>query len=227
VRTLNEDAYLERPDIGLWLVADGMGGHDAGDLASQMVVASINGAGAHDRMSAFVNEVEERLLEVNGRLVDIAQAGSKKATVGSTVVALLALGGFGVCIWAGDSRAYLYRGGRLHTITQDHSEVERLIEEGLLLRVDAQSHPDSNVITRAVGAARQLYLDLEVRELQNHDCYLLCSDGLYKELTEADIAEVFADGDCRSACGALIDMAKAKGGHDNITAVIVRFERSG
>lgn len=224
VRAINEDAFLDRPDIGLWVVADGMGGHEAGDVASRLIVDTLAQVRAHARMSAFVNDVEARLLEVNERLLDLSYEAGVDVTMGSTVVALLISGSHSLCLWAGDSRAYLYRDGQLHPITRDHSHVEELVEKGLLLRVDAERHPEANVITRAVGVARNLYLDLELRELRGQDRYLLCSDGLCKEASEPEMAGMLAAGTCDEASQGLVRLALEHGGPDNVTVVVVQVE---
>jgi serine/threonine protein phosphatase PrpC len=227
VREVNEDAFLERPEVGLWLVADGMGGHHAGDVASRMIVDGLKAVGSHRRLSAFVDDVEGCLLAVNGELVALAGGEQSGAMVGSTVVALLASGGHSLCLWAGDSRAYRLRQGRLQLLTQDHSQVEELIERGLILRVDADRHPEANVITRAVGAGATLCLDLDLHRLQAQDRYLLCSDGLYKEVSEAEIERVLGEGDCAEVCRRLIEMARERGARDNVTVVVVHFEAEG
>lgn len=224
VRAVNEDAFLERPDIGLWVVADGMGGHEAGDVASHMLVDQLARLGPQARMSGFVDAVEGQVLDVNSRLFGMGHRKSAKRTIGSTVVALLACGSHSLSVWAGDSRVYVYRAGHLQAVTRDHSQVEELIEQGLILRVDAERHPEANVITRAVGATDSLCLDLELRDLQEQDRYLLCSDGLYKEVSEPEIAELLGTGTCAEASLALVNLTLERGAHDNVTVVVVDIE---
>ncbi len=225
VRHINEDAFLERSDIGLWMVADGMGGHEAGDVASRMLVDYLARLGPPARMSTFVNDVEGLVLDVNSRLFGMGYRRSAKHTIGSTVVALLAWGSHSLSVWAGDSRVYLYRAGQLQSVTRDHSQVEELIEQGLILRVDAERHPEANVITRAVGATERLCLDVELRELQDRDRYLLCSDGLYKEVSEPEIAELLGAGTCAESSRALVNLTLERGSHDNVTVVVVDIEQ--
>lgn len=225
IRKINEDACLEIPDSGLWVVADGMGGHHAGDVASGMIVDSLQGVGKHDRLSEFVSDVEDRLLDVNRRLIHQAAQSEEPTTIGSTVVALLAFRRHCVCLWAGDSRAYRYRNGQLKRISQDHSEVEKLIEQGQLLREDAASHPEANVITRAVGASEDLYVDVELQELQNGDRFLLCSDGLDKEVTEEEISMSLAKGTCQEACQELVQLTLERGSRDNVTVIVIQFDQ--
>ncbi len=226
-REVNEDAFIACPDAGLWVVADGMGGHDAGDLASQAVVHSMADLLAPERMSMLIDEVEDRLLAVNRYLLEQAATRSRGSTIGSTVVALLAMDTCCACLWAGDSRAYRLRDGVLKTITRDHSQVEELIESGVLLREDAESHPAANVITRAVGASDELYIDIELEKLAAGDVYLLCSDGLYKEVSEREIVECLRKSGCDEICNQLVQLALERDCQDNITVVVIRFGGSG
>ena len=143
--------------------------------------------------------------------------------IGSTVAALLVVDQYGVCLWAGDSRVYRCRDGQLEQLTRDHSHVEELIAEGGLLREEAENHPHANVITRAVGAGEELFLDVELHRLCNADRYLICSDGLYKEVSEAEIAEHMKYGDCVTICRTLVALALERGAHDNVTVVAIKF----
>lgn len=225
IRTINEDAFTDRPDTGLWVVADGMGGHHAGDFASQAIVDSLNQVGAQRRMSSFIEEVEDRLLQVNQMLIEEAAKREEPTTIGSAVVVLLAVQNYCACLWAGDSRAYRLRDGQMHPVSQDHSQVEELVEQGLLLREDAESHPAANVITRAVGAAVELFVDVELVELQDADRFLLCSDGLFKEVSEPEIAQHMQQGSCQDICHGLIELALERGSRDNVTVVAIDFNK--
>jgi serine/threonine protein phosphatase PrpC len=223
VRELNEDAFLSRPDLGLWVVADGMGGHFAGDVASQMIVTQLDQLEPPDSLSKLVEAVEARLVDINTELRDYA-AREETHTIGSTVAALLARGRHGVCLWAGDSRLYRYREGELEQITQDHALVEELVERGVLTRDQAVDHPHANLVTRAVGAADQLYVDVEIFELREGDLFMLCSDGLEKELGDTEISEVIAGCDGEQASHALMEHALAHGARDNVTVVTVHIQ---
>ena len=223
VRTVNQDACLDLPESGLWVVADGVGGHNEGEFASRLIVDTLSQIGGHTRFSEFVNDVEDRLREVHKILVNRA-AVRETGVIGSTVAALLALGQHVVCLWAGDSRVYRYRDGQLVQITQDHSQVEELIEDGSVQRDEAKAYPQANVITRAVGADEELYLDAELQKLHNADRYLICSDGLYKEVSEAEIAVHMKYGDCMTICRTLVALALEHGAHDNVTVVVIRFD---
>ncbi len=223
VRSVNEDACLDRPEVGLWVVADGMGGHDAGDVASRMIVDSLQQLDRSQSRDDFVDELLARLQDVNGALVDYAESNAKNV-VGSTVVIMIGLGGKCTCIWAGDSRIYLRREGRLRQVTKDHSQVEELVSLGLLDRDEADSHPASNVITRAVGAMDSLAVDMVSHGVRDGDVYLLCSDGLNKVVPDGEISEVLGKAGCREAAEGLIDRALQHGARDNVTAVVVRVE---
>jgi serine/threonine protein phosphatase PrpC len=223
IRTINQDALMVKPDTGLWVVADGMGGHDAGDFASHAIIDSLNQITPQQRLSQFIDEVEDRLIDVNQALIDEAAVRQEPTTIGSTVVALLVVKNYSACVWAGDSRAYLLRDGQIQLISQDHSQVEELIEQGLLLREDAEYHPAANVITRAVGAAEQLFVDVDLLELQDNDRILLCSDGLLKEVSQPEIAENMQTGSCQEVCNDLLELALERGARDNVTVIVIDF----
>jgi protein phosphatase len=223
VRQINEDACLSRPEIGLWVVADGMGGHSAGDVASGKIVEQMAEVGAHDKLSALVAEVESRLLDVNDELREIA-AEQNISTVGSTVAALVIKGRFGMCLWVGDSRVYRVRGGEIEQLTQDHAFVEDLVEKGILSREDAANHPQSNLVTRAVGAQDSLKLDLEIFELRDDDLFIVCSDGLDKEVTEAEIAATSSRHEPTRLSDELVGLALARGSRDNVTVISVKVQ---
>jgi serine/threonine protein phosphatase PrpC len=218
VRKVNEDAYVDMPGAGLWAVADGMGGHNAGDVASRMIAEALAGFLPQDRPSAIVDEVEDRLMGVNDSLyrrsIDEPGAGLS----GSTVAVLLAFDRYAVCLWAGDSRVYRCNGMLLEQITRDHSAASETAESGV-----RDPAVPSNVITRAVGGTDRLYLDIELRELRDGDCYLLCSDGLIKELTDLQIATYLGRLEPQSACTAMIEQAAAGECVDNVTVVAVQF----
>ena len=220
VRKNNEDSYLHRPDIGLWAVADGMGGHAAGDVASQTVVECLSQISANGKLSAMIDATEDKLLEANRRLLALAMDKHQR-TIGSTAVALLARGKHVACLWAGDSRVYRIRGKKVERMTQDHAMVEDLVSSGLMSRDEAVSHPQANRITRAIGAMPGLFVDVELFEVMPGDIYVLCSDGLYKELSDIEIAKTL-NGD-EQAVDALINLALERRARDNVTAIAVRF----
>ena len=222
VRKHNEDACLERPDIGLWVVADGMGGHQAGDVASRTIVESLAAIPVPSDAGSFIAEVRARLKESNQQLLEEAQRRGGDAVIGSTVVALLAHGAFFAALWAGDSRLYRLRGGVLQQLTRDHSQVQEMVDAGLLAPEAAERHPYANVITRAVGTSPALELDKVTDRLATGDIYLLCTDGLSKMVSDDEIAAILRDAPFGEVGEALIDAALARGGKDNVTAITVR-----
>jgi serine/threonine protein phosphatase PrpC len=224
VRSHNEDAVLELPEAGLWLVADGMGGHKAGDVASNAIVTALSSMRRHARPSVLLDEIEDRLAAVNEQLyrASLEEGGVR----GSTVAVLVALGRHVLSLWAGDSRIYLCRAGRLTQVTRDHSETQEQVDEGRLTPEAAEKREVSNVITRAVGGARELFLDLALTELQHDDCFLLCSDGLYRELPKGDLQKHMDGSDPVAMSDALIRQALLGLCRDNASAVVVRFAAS-
>jgi serine/threonine protein phosphatase PrpC len=219
VRHLNEDAVCNRPDAGLWAIADGMGGHAAGDVASQLIVNALERLKPHADLGLMVDFVEHSLLEVNNRLLELAAAAAQ--TIGSTVVALVAVGHHAAYLWAGDSRLYRLRAGRLRQLTTDHSQVERMIEQGLLARAEAAHHPLSHLLTRAVGAQPGLCIELDICPLQAGDRFLLCSDGLDKHVADDELARYLTLPEADICANKLLELTLARGATDNVSLCIV------
>ena len=208
----NEDALVDRPEIGLWAVADGAGGHAAGDVASGMIADALR------VVQADVAQVRQAIERTNVALREEARGRGPRVVIASTVVVLLALGERFECLWAGDSRAYLLRGGVLRQITRDHSLVQELLEAGAIGPEEVEGHPRGNVITRAVGADDELALDQVSGGLMAADRLLLCSDGLCKTLADEAMAGLMAGA---APARALVAAALAAGAGDNVTAVVV------
>lgn len=226
VREVNEDSLLDRPERGLWAVADGMGGHSRGDLASRLAIEALEHLPGADSIAQSLGLAHERLDAVNHRL-QMEAALRDVRTIGTTVVVLLADGGQCGYLWVGDSRIYHYRDGRLRQITRDHSLVGELVAKGALSAQQAASHPARNLITRAVGAMDALEAEEGGIEVHAGDMFLLCSDGLSNEVGEDEMALVLASCDCRAAADKLVDMALAHGGRDNISVVVVMADEPG
>ncbi len=222
MRKVNEDSMLEYPEKRIWVVADGMGGHDAGDIASQTTVSFLRNVDYDAELSVFANNVEDCLLAANEKLFRMGKERGQLA--GSTVVTLLAHERHCLVIWAGDSRLYRYREGLFERVTRDHSHVEELVQLGQITAEEAESHPQANVITRAVGANADLFLEMEVLEVQENDAFLLCSDGLYKELAEDEIGTIVADLPPSRAARRLIDVSLQRGARDNVTVIVLRVQ---
>ncbi len=221
VRKINEDSVLDNGPAGVWVVADGMGGHAAGNVASASIVNSLSELKPSEDADALVSEIEQRLLDANSDLLRQAAERDDKQTMGSTVVVLLAFGQKALCLWAGDSRIYRLRDGILNQLTIDHSKVQELVDEGLITEDEAESHPEANVITRAIGASQRLFIDMDIRDVQQGDRYLLCSDGLFKEVTKNEINKLLEQGTPEEACNTLIDLTLERGSRDNVTVIVV------
>jgi protein phosphatase len=223
VRDINEDACLDQPDLGRWAVADGMGGHAVGDLASRLVIDALGRLVSPVNMKTFVADARAQLQTANRQLRDEA-ARRQVQRIGSTVVVLLACDRFCSYVWAGDSRLYLLREGSLRQLTRDHSQVEELKSLGVITDEEARHHPAQHMITRAVGATDVLELDDDAIEVADGDVFLLCSDGLSNEVSDEEILAVLSTAARENACEELVELALARGGRDNITAVVARAE---
>jgi type VI secretion system protein ImpM len=222
-RKHNEDAMLDSPALGLWVVADGMGGHQSGDVASRLVVDSLSTLEFTENLDSQVETVCSKLQKINDDLCRFAAGIQQGSIVGTTVVALLAKNAECAAIWAGDSRLYQLRNGAFTQITRDHTLIDELMDSGVMSREMAARQVGANVITRAVGGQLTLALDVVRFQAVSGDRYLLCSDGLDKELSEAEIAELMAVGSCQSAVEALINQALSRSGRDNITVLVAEF----
>jgi serine/threonine-protein phosphatase Stp1 len=220
---LNEDAYVNRPDLGLWAVADGAGGHESGEVASAEVAGLLQTIDAGLSAAEMLVEVRSRLEAAHARLHAEASRHGAGATVATTVVVLLARDDHFACLWAGDSCAYLLRDHTLTKITRDHSLVQALVENGTISEAEAIGHPQANVITRAVGADSDI-LELEKRtgQLMAGDRLLLCSDGLSKTLPEERLAELLSGDDAGGAARLVLAALTARAA-DNVTAVTIDF----
>src|SRR5215469_16888076 len=190
-RKHNEDAYVDRPDLGLWAVADGAGGHAAGEVASGMIAEALQAIPPGLSASQLLAEVRLAIDQTHQALREEAARRGPDVTVASTVVVMMARGDHFACLWAGDSRAYLLRHGTFRQITRDHSLVQELLEAGAIGPDEVNNHPRGNVITRAVGAELdEFVLDKVSDRLMPGDRFLLCSDGLCKTLPESALANL-------------------------------------
>ena len=222
VRKLNEDAILDRPDIGLWAVADGMGGHAAGDFASAAVVRHLDAISSITSAFDFRRAVRTALLSANQELQQ--KAGDELLdAIGATVVTLMVHRGHYACIWAGDSRAYRLRHGRLERLTRDHSLVQELVDAGSIHANEARTHANSNIVTRAVGASERLDLDGIHGSIEPGDRFLLCSDGL-GVLSEDEIEQALGIADIGLAAKGLLRGTLDRGASDNVSVILVQAE---
>jgi serine/threonine protein phosphatase PrpC len=225
-RKINEDAILSRPDIGLWAVADGMGGHAAGDVASKAVVDALTQLKPDKDLTDFVDTLEDKLLSVNHNLRRHGMEALGGRTLGTTVVSLFVQDGLGACIWAGDSRLYQFRQGELRRVSHDHSAVQEMIDSGMITPDQAAHHPHRNVITRAVGGGDKLFPELRVFNVQADDWYLLCSDGFYNEISEDAIASLVVQDTLEKSVEVLMGKALAVGAADNVSLIVVKVSEA-
>ncbi|MBT9238367.1 protein phosphatase 2C domain-containing protein [Pseudomonas sp. MG-2] len=221
VRKINEDACLELTWDGLWAVADGMGGHAAGDYVSSLAVDSLRQLPLVDGLEDFTQVLRDTLTRVN-RAVREETLRRGVAMMGSTVVVLAARGDRAVGLWAGDSRLYRLRDGRIERLSHDHSYVQELQDSGLLNEAEARVHPRGNIVTRAIGVEDQLELQAVSVQVQPGDTYLLCSDGLNKTAEDHEIADVLGHADPYQVVRSLVHLGLTRGAPDNITAVVVK-----
>lgn len=219
----NEDTYVNRPDLGLWAVADGAGGHSAGEVASGMIAEALESIPPGLSASELLAEVRLRIKDTHEALREEAARRGENVTIASTIVVMMARNEYFACLWAGDSRAYLLRDGALQQITRDHSLVQELVDAGVVKPEDAEKHPRANVITRAVGAAMDddFEMDKISDRLMPGDRFLLCSDGLCKTLPADEIAALLGSVDGVPPPEALIAAALDQNASDNVTAVTV------
>ena len=224
VRTRNEDAILDCPERGLWVVADGMGGHRAGDIASQMIVSSLAELAELQSFDERVIAVRRCLHWLNRRLGQELTIIDPDAdnTMGSTVVALLLEGNRGACVWAGDSRCYLWREQQLYTLSRDHSLYQQLMDEQHMSREQALAHPEARTLTRAIGANEHLRLSVLELEVQPNDVFLLCSDGVYQDLSHRELGDALSLISPQVALARLFDDVLSGAARDNLSAVVIR-----
>jgi len=240
-RRLNEDVFVVDSDAGMYLVADGMGGHAAGEVASRVATDEILRAFKEGPVGADADETwpehwdTDRSATAN-LIVDAIVAGHHRVTLamdkdadlkgmGTTVVVAVHLPGDGkmVICHVGDSRGYRYRRGGLSLLTNDHSWVHEQVEAGFLTEEAARTHPLKNVVTQALGGNSEPKVDVIEDEIDEDDIYLLCSDGLNSMLNDAEIAAVLeTGGSLEETCNRLISEANERGGNDNISVVLLR-----
>jgi serine/threonine-protein phosphatase Stp1 len=222
-RKVNEDSLLARTERGLFAVADGMGGHEAGDVASAMVVDALRQLPIVYGLDQLVESAIGALHHVNRELIELAHADDRTRTIGTTVVGLAIAEGQFRCFWAGDSRAYRLRGGQIRRLSRDHSLVQDLVDAGMLKSEDAEKHESANIITRAVGVAEELQVDSSAGEAEPGDLFLLASDGLTRLVNDEELLEALSSAQPENAADNLIDMVLARGAPDNVSIVIAQL----
>jgi len=222
VRKVNQDSYAERTDIGVWAVADGMGGHEAGEVASETVTDSIKGLLPNENIAEMLQAVEQSIMDANLQLTQQAASYDSQRVPGSTIVVLIINGDQGAVVWAGDSRIYRRRDRMITQLTRDHSHVQDLVEQGVILESEAESHPMANVITRAVGISEPLELESKWIDVRPDDQFLLCSDGLSRLVTNEELESMMANKDSEEVTQSLLHTALVRGARDNVTLICVK-----
>lgn len=236
----NEDSLVLDQEHGLYVVADGMGGHAAGEVASRVAVDAIDEFvratggddeitwpfGLDESISYDGNRLKTAIRQANRRVLEAVRERSEYEGMATTVAAVLVDGCEANLAHVGDSRIYLWSQGELLQLTSDHSWVNEQIQSGIISPEQARSHPLRNVVTRALGGRSELIVDVQSRRVASGELLLLCSDGLTTMVPDAEIARILAsaDGDLASTARRLVDEANGRGGEDNITVVLVRFE---
>lgn len=228
-RENNQDRYLILPELNVFAVADGMGGHAAGEVASRIAIEALadtmrqNGASEEPMTPEHAaSRLIEAVREGNRRICDSVVGHAEWRGMGTTLVAMVDLGNRVVIGHVGDSRAYRLRNGALERLTSDHSYVGEQVKLGLLTDEEAQRHPMRNIVTRAMGNRPDLDVEVGEEDVREGDVFLLCSDGLNSMLTDDEIRETLANhaDDAEAACRALVERANAMGGDDNITVIV-------
>jgi PPM family protein phosphatase len=236
----NEDSLFVNAEQNLFVVADGMGGHAAGEVASKIAVDAINEFvcltagdeeitwpfGLDENMSYDGNRLKTAVRFANRKVLEATKERAEYEGMATTVAAVLVDGASANLAHVGDSRVYLVRGEELVQLTSDHSWVNEQIQSGVISADQARSHPLRNVVTRALGGKADLQVDMQVHDILPQDMLLLCSDGLTTMIPDDEIAHLVNDcgGDIEEAARVLVDAANARGGEDNITVVLLKFE---
>ncbi|HEX8555508.1 MAG TPA: protein phosphatase 2C domain-containing protein [Sphingomonas sp.] len=224
VRTNNEDAYCVRLSDGLFVVADGMGGHENGEWASAAIAEAIRTVELPGDFDAAWTAVGEAIHAANSTVWNEAQA--RGLQMGSTCVVLLVRDARFAVLWVGDSRAYLSRGGQLVQLSHDHTQVQEMIDRGLLTPQEAEGHPMGHVLARAVGVQPIVEVDVVSDEIEPGDVFLLCSDGLTARVEDHEINHAMSSRDAEDRVRVLVDLTLARGAPDNVTIVTVSAQAS-
>ena len=222
-RKINEDSLFVDSERGLWAVADGMGGHDSGEVASATVVEALRNLPRVENLDELASAAKDALAGANRQLIDLARSSGSQQSIGTTVVGIAIADGDFRCFWMGDSRAYRFRDGYLSRVSRDHSLVQKLIDAGMLSPEDAEHHENANVVTRAVGVSEQVEVDVVSGDAVPGDQFLLASDGLTRVVEDDEIASELQSSPPDQAADNLIQMVLARGAPDNVSIVIVKL----
>jgi protein phosphatase len=212
------------PEENLWAVADGMGGHHAGDFASQTITQNLGLFKQQVNLDDSILLLEENVINSNTIIRRKSETLGRNATIGSTVVCLYIWRNYAFTFWAGDSRLYRFRNNKIERLTEDHSYVEELVKMGKIDARDAESHPAANVVLKAVGIDELLRMDLDYFELLDDDIFIICSDGLYKDMEERAMVPIIQEntGDMDALTQALLVSSLNAGGTDNTSIIALK-----
>lgn len=222
VRDHNEDALLDKNKQGIWVVADGAGGHEAGEIASNMIVEALAQIDQTHPLHRAAAEITQRLSYVNRQLIRLSGGEDSQQLIASTVCVLIIRKNKCLCLWSGDSRIYLYRNKTLRLLTRDHNRVDEFIAAGF----DAatlETHSVAQQLVHAIGVTEPLFLDKQLYEIQENDLFLLCSDGVYKELTDVEIAQYLTQKiEVNKTVRCLMNSVLQRGARDNVTVLAIK-----
>jgi serine/threonine protein phosphatase PrpC len=221
VRERNEDSYLARPETGIWAVADGMGGHADGDVASQTLIGALESIERPASAATLLDHLEDCVSQANARLRELSR--ERGDVIGTTLAALLAFDGYYACVWSGDSRIYMVRQGEIVQLSRDHTEVQELLSEGSITADEAKAWAGPNGVTRAIGVYDMPELEMTSGALRPGDSFVLCSDGLTNHVEEDEILHCVSANLSQPACDALIALTLERGAFDNVTVIIARY----
>lgn len=221
VRPHNEDSWFASDELGLWAVADGMGGHERGEWASAVLVEELGRLVLTADFEQACRDIAEGMHRANRTI--FAEATARGSQMGTTAVVLFVRDNRFAILWVGDSRAYLLRGGQLLQLSRDHTQVQEMVDRGLLTSQEAEGHPMGHVLARAVGVTAEMAVDVIQDEVEAGDTFLLCSDGLHGCVAEVDIGRLLSGSSPEYIVSELVNEALDHGAPDNVTTVAVRF----
>ena len=224
VRDHNEDSWFAAEEQGLWAVADGMGGHEGGEWASAVVVDQLRELGLAGAFDECCEQIAEAIHAAN-RLI-FAEALKRGKQMGTTAVILFVRARRFAVLWVGDSRAYLLRDGVLHQISKDHTQIQEMLDRGLLDPSEAEKHPMRHILARAVGVTEAMEVDVIVDDIEAGDTFLLSSDGLHCCVGQNDIRSILGGSSPDVIATKLVEMSLDHGAPDNVTVVAVRFREA-
>ncbi len=227
IRSINQDAFLDLTEHKLWLVADGMGGHKDGEYASKAIVDALRSFKPKKTLGKTISEIYRQLQRVNQNLYQLALDDEYHQVVGSTVAILLSYEQFCITLWSGDSRIYLFRNGKLNQITDDHNYESFLLANGTSPEI-IKAHPFSQSLTHAIGSDEEFFLEPHIQQTKPNDIFLLCSDGLNKEVTDKEIESKLQmyTKSIAEATDQLIELCLMRGARDNVTIVLVHISQT-